>query len=88
MILAAGLEGIQEELNPGEPHTENMYTYTLPELDALGIELLPRTLQEAIDAFERDPLMYRTYVDFKRQEWEEYHTHISDWEIQRYLKFF
>ena len=96
MILAAGLEGIQQELDPGEPHTENMYTYTLPELDAMGIELLPRTLQGAIDAFERDPLsktvmgplMYRTYTDFKRQEWEDYHTHISDWEIQRYLKFF
>ena len=96
MILAAGLEGIQQELDPGEPHTENMYTYTLPELDAMGIELLPRTLQEAIDAFERDPLsktvmgplMYRTYTNFKRQEWEDYHTHISDWEIQRYLKFF
>jgi glutamine synthetase len=96
MILAAGLEGIEQGLDPGEPHTENMYTYTLPELDALGIELLPRTLQAAIDAFERDPLsetvmgplMYRTYRDFKRQEWEAYHTHISDWELERYLKFF
>lgn len=96
MILAAGLDGIQQELNPGEPHRENMYTYTLPELDAQGIECLPRNLQEAIDAFERDPLseavmgplMYWTYIDFKRQEWEEYHTHISDWELQRYLKFF
>ncbi|NEQ44499.1 MAG: type III glutamate--ammonia ligase [Leptolyngbya sp. SIOISBB] len=96
MILAAGLEGIEQGLDPGEPHTENMYNYTLPELDAMGIDLLPRNLQEAIDAFERDPLsaavmgplMYRTYTDFKRQEWEEYHTHISDWEHQRYLKFF
>jgi glutamine synthetase len=34
------------------------------------------------------PLMYRTYRDFKRQEWEAYHTHISDWELERYLKFF
>jgi glutamine synthetase len=96
MILAAGLEGIQQGLDPGDPHTENMYTYTLPELDAMGIELLPRTLSEAIDGFERDPLseavmgslMSRTYVDFKRQEWEAYHTHISDWELERYLKFF
>lgn len=96
MILAAGLEGIREGLDPGEPHTENMYTYTLPELAAMGIDLLPRTLQEAIAAFDADPLstavlgplMQKTYADFKRQEWEEYHTHISDWEIKRYLKFF
>jgi glutamine synthetase len=34
------------------------------------------------------PLMFETFVKFKRAEWEEYHTHISDWELKRYLKFF
>ena len=29
-----------------------------------------------------------SFVSFKRQEWVEYHTHVSDWELQRYLKFF
>jgi glutamine synthetase len=96
MILAAGLEGIEEKLNPGEPHTENMYEYTLDELKARGIQFLPRTLGEAIEAFAADPLsekvmgkaMYQTYIDYKQREWEEYHNHVSDWEIQRYLKFF
>jgi glutamine synthetase len=96
MILAAGLEGIRKGLDPGEPHTENMYTYSLKELQEKGIHMLPRTLGEAIAAFAADPLseqvmgslMYKTYIDFKTQEWEEYHTHVSDWEIQRYLKFF
>ncbi|MEM9152043.1 MAG: type III glutamate--ammonia ligase, partial [Cyanobacteria bacterium P01_F01_bin.3] len=53
-------------------------------------------LGEAVSAFAADPLskavmgplMYQTYIDFKTQEWEEYHCHVSDWEIQRYLKFF
>jgi glutamine synthetase len=96
MILAAGLEGIKEGLDPGEPHTENMYEYSLAELGQKGIKCLPRNLGEAIAAFATDPLsekvmgplMYQTYVDFKTQEWEEYHSHVSDWEIQRYLKFF
>jgi glutamine synthetase len=96
LMLAAGLEGIREELDPGEPHTENMYEYSLAELAAKGIQFLPRTLAEAIVAFASDPLsktvmgdlMYQSYVDFKTQEWEEYHSHVSDWEIQRYLKFF
>jgi len=96
MILAAGLEGIREGLNPGEPHRENMYTYSSKELQAMGIDTLPRTLGEAVTAFAEDPLsetvmgplMYKTYVDFKAQEWEDYHSHISDWELQRYLKFF
>ena len=73
-----------------------MYVYSLAELKAKGIQTLPRTLGEAISAFAADPLsktvmgqlMYDTYVDFKSQEWEEYHNHVSDWEIQRYLKFF
>lgn len=96
MILAAGLEGIREGLDPGAPHTENMYEYTLEELKEMGIETLPKTLGDAIASFAADPLskevmgplMYQTYLDFKTQEWEAYHCHISDWEIQRYLKFF
>lgn len=96
MLLAAGLEGIREGLDPGEPHTENMYKHSLVDLQKMGIRCLPRNLESAIESFAADPLsekvmgslMYRTYIDFKTQEWEEYHSHVSDWEIQRYLKFF
>lgn len=96
MILAAGLEGIREGLDPGEPHTENMYESSEADLVEKGIQTLPRTLGEAIEAFAADPfsktvmgpLMYDSYVAFKSQEWLEYHSHVSDWEIQRYLKFF
>jgi len=96
MILAAGLEGIREGLDPGEPHTENMYERSAQELQAMDIRFLPRNLDEAITAFAADPLsekvmgtlMYQTYVDLKSQEWYDYHTHVSDWEIKRYLKFF
>lgn len=96
IILAAGLEGIRDGLDPEEPHTENMYNYSLEELAEMGIQFLPRNLSEAIAAFASDSLsetvfgtlMYNTYIQFKSQEWEDYHTHISDWEIQRYLKFF
>jgi glutamine synthetase len=96
LILAAGLEGIREELDPGEPHTENMYTHSDDELTKMGIQCLPRNLAEAIAAFSADPLsekvmgslMYQTYINFKSQEWNDYHNHVSDWELQRYLKFF
>jgi glutamine synthetase len=96
LILAAGLEGIRENLDPGEPHTENMYTHSDDELTKMGIQCLPRNLGEAIAAFSADrlsekvmgSLMYQTYIDFKSQEWNDYHNHVSDWELQRYLKFF
>ena len=96
MMLAAGLEGIREGLDPGAPHTENMYEYAIDEIKAKGIECLPRSLGEAISAFAADPLsqkvmgtlMYQTYIDYKTQEWESFQTHVSEWEIDRYLKFF
>ncbi len=96
MVLSAGLEGIREGLDPGEPYRENMYHKSDADLKALGIKLLPRNLEEAIDAFEADPLsaqvmgpdMFKSYAGFRREEWESYHNAVSDWERARYLKFF
>ena len=96
MVLAAGLEGIEQKIDPGAPHTDNMYLKSQQELAALGIERLPRTLADAVDAFENDPLsrqvmgdlMAQTFIDFKRNEWEEYMNHVSEWERSRYLKFY
>ena len=96
LVLAAGLEGIREKIDPGAPHTDNMYLKTPEELASLGVSYLPRTLAEAVDAFEADPLsrevfgslMADTFVQFKREEWESYMNHVSDWERERYLKFY
>ena len=96
LCLAAGLEGVREGLDPGEPHRENLYERTDDELAAAGVQPLPRTLGEAVDAFESDPFVERVlgvalrdeFVRYKRAEWEEYHQHVSDWEIARYAHFF
>jgi glutamine synthetase len=96
MVLGAGLEGIRQNLDPGEPHRENMYRMGDAELKAMGISVLPRNLAEALDAFEADPLsaevmgpdMFKAYLGFRREEWESYHNAVSDWERDRYLKFF
>lgn len=96
LVLAAGLEGIRESLDPGEPNRGNMYLVDQAELDARSIRMLPRTLGEALDAFEADPLarsvfgdaMFKAWLDYKRDEWLSYMAHVSDWETRRYLKFF
>jgi len=96
MVLAAGLEGIAGDLDPGEPHLEYMYLKSEAELKELGIRRLPRTLDEAIEAFADDPLsekvfgpaMRNTWLAYKRDEWMSYLNHVSDWEHARYLKFF
>lgn len=96
MILAAGLEGIREQLDPGAPNLVNAYTLTPEQRTERGLRLLPRTLGEAVDAFAADPLskkvfgdaMFEAYVTYKREEWESYHCAVSDWEQARYLEFF
>lgn len=96
MCLAAGLEGIEEGLDPGEPNLDNMYLATARELKRRKISVLPRTLDEAVSEFEKDPLskavfgeaMFEAWISYKRDEWLSYLNHVSDWERQRYLRFF
>jgi glutamine synthetase len=93
MVLAAGLEAIDAGADPGPPIDLDMYTQSDAQIDELGVKILPRTLQEAVDAFEASPLarevfgpdLHSAYVDFKRAEWNEYHNAVSEWEWQRYL---
>ena len=57
---------------------------------------LPRNLLEAIDAFEADPLTHEVfapqfvsaYVEMKNDEWELYHSQVSEWEREHYLSLF
>ncbi len=96
LVLAAGLEGIRENLDPGDPHNENLYDFTDQELRGKGIQPLPKNLGEAVDAFEADPFveavlgsaLKQEFVTYKRAEWEEYHQSISHWEIDRYARLF
>lgn len=95
-VIAAGLDGIDRKLEPGEPHNFNHYTASPEELQARGIQVLPQSLQEAIVALEADPLfaeklgsnLIGEFSRLKRMEWVEYQRFVSDWEVQRYLEFF
>lgn len=96
LTLAAGLEGIREALDPGEPNQDNMYLVGADELRRRGIEKLPGSLGEALAAFEADPLtrqvfgeaMHSSFLEVKHAEWDAYCAHVSDWEVARYLEFF
>ena len=95
-VIAAGLDGIDRELDPGEPQNINHYSKTRHELDALGVDVLPQSLAEAIDELEKDALfadqlgkgMVAEFAALKRMEWVEYQRQVSDWELERYAGFF
>lgn len=92
LVLAAGLEGIREGLDPGAPNEDNLYDLTEAERVARGIEFLPQNLQDAVAAFAADPLVEKTlgkalrdeFIIYKTQEWDAYHLSVSQWEIERY----
>jgi glutamine synthetase len=73
-----------------------MYLLSDAELAERGVKTRPRTLLEAIEAFDADPFTERVfgqdlksaYVGAEVKGVVDYHNHISDWEIDRYLTFF
>ena len=93
VCLAAGLDGIERGLTPPEEITANIFAMDDAERMAAGIENLPGTLAEALDALKADPLMRQTlgehvftqYVAGKQKEWDEYRTQVSDWECRKYI---
>lgn len=95
VAIAAGLDGIEKEIEPGEPHNVNLYDFSDAELKEKGIHTLPQNLKEAIDALESDQVLKGAlgvladeFINLKRMEWVEYMRHVSEWEVQRYLEFF
>lgn len=93
LCLAAGLDGIKNELQPPAAIDKNMYKLSEEEFAALGVEHLPATLGEACDEMEKDPFVktvlgehiYRKYLKAKRKEWQDYCQSVSQWEIDEYL---
>lgn len=93
VILAAGLKGIEEnyELPPGSD--DDVWSLTSSERRAMGMQALPGSLNQAIQAMERSELVAETLgehvFDFflrnKKAEWEEYRGQVSAWELDRYL---
>jgi glutamine synthetase len=95
-VIAAGLDGIDNQLDPGEPHNFNHYETASSELTRMGIGVLPQSLHEALGALEQDTLFANMlgkefiseFSALKQMEWVEYQRHVSDWEVDRYLQYF
>ena len=96
MMLGAGLEGIEQDLDPGDPIDLNMYELSEAELAERGVRSLPRTLLEAVEALAADSLaktvlgadLHRAFIEVKLREWWSYHNSISKWEYDNYLTKF
>ncbi|MGZ4480904.1 MAG: type III glutamate--ammonia ligase [Gaiellales bacterium] len=100
VILAAGLDGIEQQIDPGKPNDDNLYELSEKELKRRKIELLPANLLDATRHLEKDAVLREAlgntgtedYIDYfvktKQEEWKAYHEQVTPWEINRYLTLF
>jgi glutamine synthetase len=94
VVLAAGLRGIEESYDLPSETTANLYQLTEEERLAEGIEMLPGSLSEALDAMDDSELVaealgehvFEWFIRNKRAEWRDYKTHISQFELDRYYR--
>jgi len=96
VMLASGLDGVEQGLDPGPPVNKNISRMSMRERRHLRIDELPGNLSEALDALEKDDLMRATlgehvfqhFLEAKREEWDDYIRQVSPWERARYLKVY
>ena len=93
VLLAAGLKGIEEGYELPPEAEDNIYEMTPAERRASGITRLPASLDEALAEMEDSELVaealgehvFDYFLRNKRQEWEEYRSQVTPFEIERYL---
>jgi glutamine synthetase len=91
--LAAGLNGIETKADAREPVNTNIWEMSHREKRRLRIDDLPHDLREACDELEKNEVITEClgehitthFLEAKRQEWAEYITQVSRWEIDQYL---
>ena len=95
-LIGAGLDGIEREADPGVDLGDDLFELDAAQLALRGIQVLPASLGEALDALENDAVVCATlgetltceFVRLKREEIVEHGRHVSDWELDRYADAF
>ena len=81
-------------MTPPAPVDYNVFGLDSDQLVIEGIDCLPGDLISAVHEAEADPFIKETlgdhvfnaYIEGKKNEWDEYRTQVSTWEVERYLK--
>jgi glutamine synthetase len=93
MMLAAGLKGIDEKIEPPAPVEKDIFKLSEKERKELSIDCLPGTLEEAIRVFEGSQLaketlgehIFHSLIANKKVEWDRYRIHVGNFELKNYL---
>lgn len=93
VILAAGLDAIENNLPLIEPINENLFELTDEQRANLGVKNLPDNLKEAVDLLKEDNLIkealgdhiFSKFIEYKNKEWDEFKKTVTEWEVNRYI---
>ncbi len=93
VMLAAGMKGMKEKYVLGGPIEEDIFEMTPDERESKGIDSLPGSLGEAIPITEKSELVrealgdhiFEKFISNKKIEWDKYRTHVSKFELEKYL---
>jgi glutamine synthetase len=96
VMIAAGLDGIEKKMVLPDPVEESLYEMDSVRVAQKGIQELPGSLIEAIGELKANPVICGAlgehilshFLDAKQAEWDEYRTHVSNWEVERYLELY
>jgi glutamine synthetase len=93
VMLAAGLDGIKNNLQPPEPIEENVYEMSAKEREKRGIGMLPGSLSQAVQLAENSKLVrealgdhiFNSFIENKKKEWDDYRIQVTEYELKKYL---
>jgi glutamine synthetase len=93
-LIAAGLDGIDRQLDPGPDCVDDLFELSLAQIRARGMAVLPQSLNAALDALEGDSVITAALGEtlttellrVQRAEWAAYARHVSGWELERYAR--
>ena len=94
--LAAGMDGIKNNLPAPDSVDVNLFKSTQEERDALGVKNLPGSLYEALKIMEEDGLVkevlgehaYNAFYTSKMKEWDSFRMFVSQWELDEYMTIY
>ncbi|MDH3734667.1 MAG: type I glutamate--ammonia ligase [Gemmatimonadota bacterium] len=91
--LAAGLDGIENQIDPGPPLDTNVWKLSDAERAEIGLETLPANLGDAVTELEKDEVILDAlgdhiasqFIEAKKAEWSDYVASVTGWELDQYL---
>ena len=93
VMLAAGLDGVRNRIEPPPALDTNLYRLSEAELEQLGVASLPGSLREALSELRRDEVVhnalgehvYSKFMEAKKRELDSYRAQVHPWELETYL---